>query len=220
MGLAIVTWLLSRYYRAIVACKRRRNDMKEEKKLSVRKEEGIQHTHSVFTLNTRRLQLQLDVGGKSSIPADQPITCNARQFRALCLLAKKPKASSSNDIENGVLCTIQSTMATTQSHEREMQSFASRLHTFQITHQLSKRRASTQSSKKKGAAGSAVEWPHQRPAAEDVFIRQIQIDSHMLMIHSSHAPAFSSARPSTATITSNAFPAPSNSMAGNPKTTH
>lgn len=49
---------------------------------------------------------------------------------------------------------------------REMQAQAMRLHTFQTVHQLSKRRASAQTSKKKGA--NTVEWPHDRPAPEEV----------------------------------------------------
>ena len=51
---------------------------------------------------------------------------------------------------------------------KEMQSFAARLNTFQIAHQLSKRRASSQASAKKKGAGNAIEWPHERPAGEEV----------------------------------------------------
>ncbi|EMD01174.1 hypothetical protein BAUCODRAFT_135901 [Baudoinia panamericana UAMH 10762] len=60
----------------------------------------------------------------------------------------------------------------------EMQSFAARLATFQTPHQLSKRRASSQSSKKKGGNGNGnsnsnsnsntVEWPHNEPAVEEL----------------------------------------------------
>ena len=49
---------------------------------------------------------------------------------------------------------------------KEMQCFASRLHTFQTAHQLSKRRASQQTKKKGGA--NVVEWPHDTPSGEDV----------------------------------------------------
>ena len=62
---------------------------------------------------------------------------------------------------------------------KEMQSYAARLNTFQIAHQLSKRRASAQtsSSKKKGA-GNAVEWPHERPSGEEV--------SEAMLVHISY----------------------------------
>ncbi|KAK5125957.1 hypothetical protein LTR85_011312 [Meristemomyces frigidus] len=52
----------------------------------------------------------------------------------------------------------------------DMQTFASRLATFQHPHQLSKRRASSQGSKRKnaGGQGNTVEWPHERPAAEEL----------------------------------------------------
>lgn len=56
---------------------------------------------------------------------------------------------------------------------KEMQCFATRLDTFQIAHQLSKRRASAQttSTKKKGGA-NVVEWPHVTPKDEDVSSRR------------------------------------------------
>jgi hypothetical protein len=50
---------------------------------------------------------------------------------------------------------------------REMQCFATRLNTFQTQHQLNKRRASSQQTKKKGGA-NVVEWPHATPSGEDV----------------------------------------------------
>ncbi|KAK4543259.1 hypothetical protein LTR36_005809 [Oleoguttula mirabilis] len=50
----------------------------------------------------------------------------------------------------------------------DMQTFASRLATFQHPHQLSKRRASSQGSKRKNGGGNTVEWPHERPAAEEL----------------------------------------------------
>ena len=48
----------------------------------------------------------------------------------------------------------------------DMQTCAARLRTFETAHQLSKRRASSQASKKKGA--NTVEWPHARPTPQDV----------------------------------------------------
>ena len=47
----------------------------------------------------------------------------------------------------------------------EMQSFASRVATFQQPHQLSKRRASSQGKKK---AQQTAEWPHESPSPEEV----------------------------------------------------
>lgn len=47
----------------------------------------------------------------------------------------------------------------------DMQTFAARLHSFQTPHQLAKRRASNQAKKK--TVGIA-EWPHEKPAPEDV----------------------------------------------------
>lgn len=47
----------------------------------------------------------------------------------------------------------------------EMQSFASRVATFQQPHQLSKRRASSQGKKK---AQQIAEWPHESPSPEEV----------------------------------------------------
>ncbi|KXT14848.1 hypothetical protein AC579_4087 [Pseudocercospora musae] len=46
----------------------------------------------------------------------------------------------------------------------EMNSFAARLATFEQPHQLTKRRASSNSSKRKG--GNTVEWPHEQPSKE------------------------------------------------------
>ncbi|KAK5133570.1 hypothetical protein LTR08_007609 [Meristemomyces frigidus] len=48
----------------------------------------------------------------------------------------------------------------------DMQTFAARLATFQQPHQLSKRRASGQSGKKK--AVTTAEWPHERPQPEEL----------------------------------------------------
>lgn len=48
----------------------------------------------------------------------------------------------------------------------EMQTFAARLTSFEEAKQLSKRRASSQSSKRKNV--NTVEWPHERPSIEEV----------------------------------------------------
>lgn len=48
----------------------------------------------------------------------------------------------------------------------EMQTYAARLKTFEQAQQLNKRRASSQTSKKKGA--NVAEWPHDRPTPEEV----------------------------------------------------
>jgi hypothetical protein len=47
----------------------------------------------------------------------------------------------------------------------EMQSFASRVATFQQPHQLTKRRASSQGKKK---TQQTTEWPHEHPSPEEV----------------------------------------------------
>jgi hypothetical protein len=47
----------------------------------------------------------------------------------------------------------------------EMQSFASRVATFQQPHQLTKRRASSQGKKK---TQQTTEWPHENPSPEEV----------------------------------------------------
>lgn len=71
----------------------------------------------------------------------------------------------------------------------DMRVFAARLATFETTHHLSKRRASAQSKAKK--AGT-VEWPHKRPAPEDVRCKSIdQIGSHADNRYSSRVPASS-----------------------------
>lgn len=80
---------------------------------------------------------------------------------------------SGRQTERGVcLCVCvfvgQAAMATNNDNN-EMHSFSARLNTFHIPHQLSKRRASSQSIKKKvGGGGNTLEWPHERPSAEDV----------------------------------------------------
>lgn len=48
----------------------------------------------------------------------------------------------------------------------EMQTYAARLASFQTPHQLTKRRASSQTGRKKH--GNTIEWPHSRPAMEEV----------------------------------------------------
>jgi len=50
----------------------------------------------------------------------------------------------------------------------DMQSFASRVATFQQPHQLSKRRASSQGKKKNQ---QTTEWPHEHPSPEEVWMR-------------------------------------------------
>lgn len=67
-----------------------------------------------------------------------------------------------------VFVTCDENMAGTQ----EMQTFAARLATFHQPHQLSKRRASSQtgSNRSKKNAAHTVEWPHERPSAEQVRI--------------------------------------------------
>jgi hypothetical protein len=47
----------------------------------------------------------------------------------------------------------------------DMQSFASRVATFQQPHQLTKRRASSQGKKK---TQQTTEWPHESPSPEEV----------------------------------------------------
>lgn len=101
---------------------------------------------------------------------------------------------------NCVVTTALDRMAADQA----MHSWASRLNTFQIAHQLSKRRASSQQSKKKGA-GNTVEWPHEHPSAEEVCITLLCCDLQLLMlVVSSPAPASSTGLPSTVSTMSNA----------------
>lgn len=64
-----------------------------------------------------------------------------------------------------VLYNCTSLTANTMADSNDMHDFKSRLHTFEIAHQISKRRAS---SSKKKAGGNTVEWPHKQPAAEEV----------------------------------------------------
>ena len=76
--------------------------------------------------------------------------------------------SSHHELRRANNCRIGERDGAMESNN-EMQSFAARYNTFTIPHQLSKRRASAQS-KKKGAAGNTVEWPHERPTPEDVSV--------------------------------------------------
>ena len=103
----------------------------------------------------------------------------------------------------------------------EMQSFSARYNTFQITHHISKRRASSQSSKKKGA-GNTIEWPHQSPPSEDVccILTNYFNWDWLTVSYSSHALASTTDPHPTATTMSNASTAPSNSTGGNLRTTH
>ena len=72
------------------------------------------------------------------------------------------------------LDTLNRHLVRNMERNKEMQSFAARLNTFQIAHQLSKRRASSQASSKKKGAGNTVEWPHERPSGEEVSIHLYQ----------------------------------------------
>lgn len=55
----------------------------------------------------------------------------------------------------------------------EMQTYAARLASFQTPHQLTKRRASSQTGRKKH--GNTIEWPHTRPAIEEVTYHQFPL---------------------------------------------
>ena len=64
---------------------------------------------------------------------------------------------------------IRKTKMQTQVQEmapKEMQSYDTRLASFQKPHQLNKRRASSNATKKKKAG--AAEWPHEKPRPEEV----------------------------------------------------
>jgi hypothetical protein len=70
-------------------------------------------------------------------------------------------------------------MATSPNATKGMQAFVARYNTFTTPHNLGKRRASAQGSKKKAAGAHVVEWPHERPSGDDVSIAlsaQLQCD--------------------------------------------
>lgn len=99
----------------------------------------------------------------------------------------------------------------------EMLTYAARLATFQQAHQLSKRRASSQSSKKKSE--KAVEWPHESPTVEEVHDHTRPANFNLLTKCSLPAPASSTVPSPTPSIMCNASRVPSSSMAGSPRTT-
>lgn len=111
--------------------------------------------------------------------ADRPSCRSARDKLARFDCLPRPKHvvdgpefdDNDNPIAAGEINTNMADMIST-----DMQSFASRVATFQQPHQLSKRRASSQGKKKNQ---QTTEWPHESPSPEEVCMRYVVSNSNI-----------------------------------------